>query len=247
MINKFKLILSFFTRIPVGKIDYSEEAFKKSIKFTPIVGIFIGSILLLISKLLINIENKLIVGFILMLTYLWITGGLHLDGLSDSFDGLFSGRSKERILEIMKDSRIGAFGVLALIVTILGYAMFLGEVNVIILFIMPIIGRSSLYLASKLSKYGRLDGMGKTFIENGSTKDCRNIFIIINIICIIIGVIFKVYLIIISMIISYSLVFRIVKFVEKKIDGITGDILGMIVEITQITFLISSYILINIS
>ncbi|MGL5574910.1 MAG: adenosylcobinamide-GDP ribazoletransferase, partial [Sarcina sp.] len=176
----------------------------------------------------------------------WITGGLHLDGLSDSFDGLFSGRSKERILEIMKDSRIGVFGVISLITIILGYTIFLGEVNIISLFVMPIVGRSSLYIASRISRYGRLQGMGKIFIESGSTKACRSIFIIVNLICIIIGVIFKVYSIIVSMIISYILVFEIVKFVEKKIDGITGDTLGMIVEITQITFLVLSYILIKV-
>ncbi|MGL4449674.1 MAG: adenosylcobinamide-GDP ribazoletransferase [Sarcina sp.] len=246
MMNQFKLILSFFTRVSVGKIDYSEETFKKSIKFTPIIGIVIGSILLLMSKFLIRIENKLIVGFLLMLTYLWITGGLHLDGLSDSFDGLFSGRSKERILEIMKDSRIGVFGVISLITIILGYIIFLGEVNIISLFVMPIVGRNSLYIASRISRYGRVQGMGKIFIESGSTKACKSIFIIVNLICIIIGVIFKVYPIIISMIISYILVFKIVKFVEKKIDGITGDTLGMIVEITQINFLVLSYILIKI-
>lgn len=246
MINEFKLILSFFTRFPVGKINYSEDNFEKAIKFTPLVGVVIGLSLVLVNIFLRNIDNKLIIGFILMLTYIVITGGLHLDGLSDSFDGLFSGRDKERILEIMKDSRVGAFGAISLIIIVIGYSIFLGEVGIVILFSMPIIGRSSLYIASRFSKYGRVAGMGKTFMEKGNTKGSRNIVIFMNLLCICLGIFYGENLIFISIVITYFVVFRIVKFTEGKIDGITGDILGMIVELSQITFLIVSYILINI-
>ena len=244
--NRFKLILSLFTRLPVGKMNYSEEEFEKSIKLTPLVGIVIGSILALIAILLGKIENKLVVGFILTMIYIFITGGLHLDGLSDGFDGLFSGRSKERILEIMKDSRVGAFGVISLITIIIGYIIFLGDSKYIVVFIMPIVGRSSLYIASRISTYGRQQGMGKTFVEKGATKGFLFTFILVNLLCVLISVSSGSYYIVISIISSYLLTFKIVKFVENKIDGITGDILGMIVELTQITFLVVAYILISI-
>ncbi|MGL5068850.1 MAG: adenosylcobinamide-GDP ribazoletransferase [Sarcina sp.] len=244
--NKFKLILSLLTRIPVGKIDYSESEFEKSIKLTPLVGVIIGIILSLIALFLDKVENKLAVGFILTIVYIFITGGLHLDGLSDSFDGLFSGRDKVRMLEIMKDSRVGAFGAISLILIIIGYIIFLGDSKYIAIFIMPIVGRSSLYIASKNSTYGRSQGMGKTFVEKGGTKGFLVTFILINSLCVVISIVFNSYYIIISSLISYLLTFKIVKFVENKIDGITGDILGLIVELTQITFLVLAYILISV-
>jgi adenosylcobinamide-GDP ribazoletransferase len=239
-------MLSFLTRIPVGKIKYSEDKFEKSINLTSIVGVIIGLILLLVSMCLKTLENRLVVGFILTLTYIFITGGLHLDGLSDSFDGLFSGRNKERILEIMKDSRVGAFGVLSLILIVIGYTIFLGESNYVAIFIMPIVGRCNLYIVSKISVYGKEAGLGKIFVEKGATKNCLTMFITVNLLCVIICIITSNFIAILGLLVSYIVVIKLVKFTETKIDGVTGDILGMIVEISQISWLISSYILINV-
>lgn len=241
--NRLKLILSFFTRIYVGNIDYSDGEFEKSIKLTPVVGVIIGFILLVIAILLRNINNNLVAGFILSVIYLFLTGGLHFDGLSDSFDGLFSGRDKDRILEIMKDSRVGAFGVLALIVSIIGYIIFLGDSSFETIAIFPIVGRCSLYIASRFGSYGRVSGMGQVFVEKGNTKGFRNTFILTNLAVIVIAVTLKRYYIIPAMLIAYFSAYRIIRFSHSKIDGITGDVLGMIVELSQLSFLIASYII----
>ena len=241
--NKLKLILSFFTRINVGKVEYTDGEFEKSIKLTPVVGIIIGLILLIASIVLCKIQNKLVVGFLITLIYLIVTGGLHFDGLSDSFDGLFSGRDKERMLEIMKDSRVGAFGVLAVVFSIIGYIIFIGDVSIATIAIFPIVGRCSLYIASKFGSYGRVSGMGQVFVEKGNTSGFRNIFILTNIAIIIVSILTKEYYLIAGTFIAYIISYRIVKFSHNKIDGITGDILGMIVELSQLSFLIASYII----
>ena len=118
----FLLLLSFMTRIPMPKTEYDEEKLGKSMKYFPVVGIIIGFILLFFCIIFnfifknINYSAALpLMIIVIILTDLITTGGLHLDGLADTFDGIFSYRSKHKMLEIMKDSRLGSNGALALI------------------------------------------------------------------------------------------------------------------------------------
>jgi adenosylcobinamide-GDP ribazoletransferase len=102
------------TRLPVRmKLDYTSELFRRSVVFYPVVGLLLG--------LLLACAGIGVARFIpaapgaVLLTCFWValTGALHLDGLMDTADGLLSHRSRERMLEIMKDSRVGAMGVVA--------------------------------------------------------------------------------------------------------------------------------------
>lgn len=241
--NGLKIMISFLTRIPVGKIDFSLDKFERAIKFTQIVGVIIGSLMFCVAYFIKDIPNKMAVGFVLSILYIFITGALHLDGLCDSIDGLFSGREKIRILEIMKDSRIGTFGGLSLIILILGQIIFLGEADLLTIFMFPIVGRCSLYIASKNADYCREDGMGKVFVEKGKSKSCFIYFLFTNIFLFIIAILLLDIKKIIAILISYLISYLIVNDVKKKIGGITGDILGMIVEISQLSFIIVTYIL----
>ena len=113
-IQRFLTSIQFFTRIPIhSKTELSNEEFGKSLQFAPLTGLIIGVLLALSDFLLRLVLPALPAAVLTLLFYVGITGGLHLDGLGDSFDGLLSGRSRERMLEIMKDSRVGSFGVLA--------------------------------------------------------------------------------------------------------------------------------------
>ena len=105
----FLLLLSFMTRLPMPNLKYEEEKLGKSMKFFPLVGI----ISYLSKNLTVSVLPLTVI--VIILVDIVITGGLHLDGLADTFDGIFSYRSKQKMLEIMKDSRIGSNGVLALI------------------------------------------------------------------------------------------------------------------------------------
>lgn len=235
--KEFRTALSFFTRIPVGNLKFTDGLFEKSFKWTTVVGVVIGAIISIISILL-KSQSELVKGFILMLSYIIITGALHLDGLSDSSDGIFSGRSKERIIEIMKDSRVGAFGVLSLIIIIIGYVIFLGEANFLMILAFPIVGKTALHIASRSSYYCKEAGMGKAFLKNGGSKACLTVATVVNLLLMIIIGYEKEYMLIVAMIITYIIGFFIIKSIEKKIDGISGDILGFIAEISQIIFLI---------
>lgn len=119
MIADFRLALSFLTRLPVSLSEApGPNALTRSMRLFPLVGAFIGAAVggidLLAAKVLPPFPSALLaVGFGLLLT-----GALHEDGLADCADGFGGGRDKEAKLAIMRDSRIGAYGTLALILSV---------------------------------------------------------------------------------------------------------------------------------
>lgn len=112
------LLIQFFTRIHVNKsLPCSRDDFRKAMWFLPILGGIIGAIqglVFYVANMILPITISILMA---MLTEYLITGGLHIDGLSDTSDALFSGKKKEKAYSIMKDSSIGAFGAIALIVS----------------------------------------------------------------------------------------------------------------------------------
>ena len=113
----FLSAIGFLTILPVPKSARTFDG--KQVIYFPLVGLIIGAMLWTVDWIFscfANIEIR-VIGDVLFLAI--ISGALHLDGLADSADGLFSHRSREQILEIMKDSRIGVMGVLALIFCLL--------------------------------------------------------------------------------------------------------------------------------
>ena len=116
------IALSLLTRIPVN-LDHQDvdERAKQATWAYPLVGALIGAFAALIA----NIANFFglpfsICAILSLITMAIITGGMHEDGLSDAADGLWGGKNKDSILTIMKDSRIGSFGAIALILVIIG-------------------------------------------------------------------------------------------------------------------------------
>jgi len=240
--NSFKLMITFFTRIPVKKVHYSEEQWVKGIKYTPFVGAIIGGILCLVGFLLHHHIHQDVLSLLLLLLYIGITGGLHLDGLSDTSDGIFSNRSKERILEIMKDSRIGAFGVISLILLMIGYFVIFTHSTILTLFLFPIIGRNVAMISCRFSGYAREEGMGKVFIEYAKKNDAFMVVLFTSLLVIVSLLYFKQWEVVISMLLTYFISIWITKRISMKIDGITGDVIGFMIEISQIIFLFLSYV-----
>jgi len=110
---RFGLAVSYVTCIPVCRLPADQEAGELHglSKYLPAVGLLIGALLLTIALGLRALQtNQLTAGAVLALSWLVITGGIHLDGLMDTADGVFSHREQERMLEIMADSRVGNFG-----------------------------------------------------------------------------------------------------------------------------------------
>lgn len=169
--------LRFLTILP---LPYAQgEDMKKvasSLTFFPLVGAILGLGLWGGAELFDLVFSPLTTGFFLMILSIILTGGLHLDGLSDLADGLGGGSDREKRLEIMKDSRIGAFGALTLIAFLIGKGLLLGELWVdlrisqttYLLIIPPLWARSFGVIMIKTFPTARPDGMGDFFQKNAS-------------------------------------------------------------------------------
>jgi len=110
--------LVFFTRLPLWRFEYFKvlpEYFKNVINYWSVVGWLTGGVMCGILFLMSHIFPYSVAIILALLSRIFVTGALHEDGLADFFDGFGGGSTKERILAIMKDSHIGTYGVLALI------------------------------------------------------------------------------------------------------------------------------------
>ena len=165
----FFIALQFLTRLKiVNQTEWSVEDFGKSVVAFPYVGLIIGLILALLYGILSPFIPLVPLMLIIVVAEFLITGGLHADGLMDTSDGLFSGRERERKLEIMKDSRIGSFGVVAFVfVTLLKWQLLTAiptaEFIPMALIMMPLMSRWSLVLSIRSYPYAREEGMGAAF------------------------------------------------------------------------------------
>lgn len=165
----FFIALQFLTRLKiVNQTEWSVEDFGKSVVAFPYVGLIIGLILALLYGILSPFIPLVPLMLILVISEFLITGGLHADGLMDTSDGLFSGRERDRKLEIMKDSRIGSFGVVAFVfVTLLKWQLLTAiptaEFIPMALIMMPLMSRWSLVLSIRSYPYAREQGMGAAF------------------------------------------------------------------------------------
>lgn len=155
--------ISFLTIIPApcsGRIG--ERDIEESLPFFPVVGLLIGILVatgdLFISSLLPALPASVLTVLLLLV----ITGGLHMDGLADTADGIFSVRVRERMLEIMRDSRIGAMGVMAIVFVLALKIAALTSLPVpersAAIILMPLGGRLAMLFMLTALPYARRDG-----------------------------------------------------------------------------------------
>ena len=253
----FLLLLSFMTRIPMPKTEYDEEKLGKSMKYFPVVGIIVGFILLffciIFNFILKNISYSAVLPLMILvviLTDLITTGALHLDGLADTFDGIFSYRSKHKMLEIMKDSRLGSNGALALILYfllkfVLFYSLIIESRELTLYTIMtyPVVARFCSVVSCASSPYARGSGMGKTFVDN---TDGFGVVVATILTLIFSGIVCYVFFIPLTILIIIPVVmllgFIFAKLMTRKIGGVTGDTLGAVVELSEVLVLFLLYI-----
>jgi adenosylcobinamide-GDP ribazoletransferase len=238
------LMIQFLTRIPINiALDVRDEDFTKGFKYFPAVGSIIGGLIYAIHFILRPYFSPFTTAIIIVLSYLYITGGLHMDGLSDSADGLFSGRSKDRVLEIMKDSRIGSNGALAMVFVILLKIAFMSEIDPgkvgLILLLMPMLSKYVVVFISNFSEYAREDGMGNWFIGKVTTGD----FLFSTVYTLGITVLVKPQFVILLVgALMFGWLFR--RFCYSQIDGMTGDTIGALSELSDVVILCIGAVLI---
>jgi adenosylcobinamide-GDP ribazoletransferase len=167
MLRALASAILFLTRIPLPALPLDERDFARGAGFFAWVGVLIALPLYAASRLTTSLGAPL-AALITVALWVLITGGLHLDGLADSIDGLSGGRGdRARTLEIMRDSRIGSHGALALVLVIglkwaaLERALVIGQP----LWLMaPVAARFACTLLLLGFPYARASGLGSPFV-----------------------------------------------------------------------------------
>ncbi|MFH1096987.1 MAG: adenosylcobinamide-GDP ribazoletransferase [Candidatus Desantisbacteria bacterium] len=237
----FVIALQFLTRLTINpNIEVTEEGLGKSIVFFPIIGCILGCILIVANTFLslILFLSPLTVNLLLIIILIWLTGGLHLDGLADTIDGLSGAKKKEKILSIMRDSCVGVMGVLSLICILGMKVCFLGEIHHEFknqaLLLMPLMGRWGIIIACCLAPYARDEGKAKAFVAQVGVRELllATIFTV-GVTIALIG--WK------GMMLTFLIPFFVLiwtRYLIAKINGITGDTLGACCECSEVLVLI---------
>ena len=240
------------TRISIVKQTvWTEESFGKSVKYFPAVGAVLGLFYVAIAEtlnLLIGGAFPMLTAAVILMAMIILTGGIHCDGFMDTMDGLFSGRDRERMLEIMKDSRVGAFGVVSFVMlSILDFAA-LSELSrastlmlIAAIYSAPIIGRLMMVVTIGSFPYARPEGMGKAFSKytTRSTIILAAVEALILLSPLILPFTMVIKPLLISLIIALIFTLYFGKFATKKVGGVTGDIYGAVEIISEALVMVS--------
>jgi adenosylcobinamide-GDP ribazoletransferase len=173
---RFVAAIRFLTLFPFpGKLGHDSSDLAGSIPFFPVVGLGLGCIAAVFAWLLWLLLPPLVAAVLLTLILLGFSGGLHLDGLADTADGFFSARSRAQILEIMRDSRIGAMGVVALVLALflkIAALSSLSQADALrAALLMPLAGRCGIVVIMALLPYARPEGgIGTLFYTRRSRQ-----------------------------------------------------------------------------
>lgn len=241
MTKKFINAIQFLTIIPVSKkyLPTPQELAKSTI-FFPFVGIVIGSFLVLTNEFFSIFFSNIVVSCLVLICGIVITCGFHLDGLVDTFDGLFSGfKNKDRIIEIMKDSRVGGMGVIFLFIFLLLKFSLIYELSPLfkneILILMPAFGRWATVFGARFYPPARRESKGLADVYTSYVGNFE--FIIATISTLFFSILFFGVnsVLFFGIILIFNLFFY--SYIKNKIGGITGDILGAGCEITEVLFL----------
>jgi len=235
----FLISLQFLTCIPTGyKRGYRPDEIElaNSTLFFPAVGLIIGGIIYLIW-LVFSSLSPLIISALILTGWVYMTGGLHLDGFADTIDGLSGGKSKQEILDIMKDVHPGAKGTIGIVILVLiKFALITGIVTSLRLrnlVYVPVLSRWSMLLGCYLIPYAREQGTARFANLIGYPQ-----IIGATLITIISGIflIGRAFLIPFISLTGFSLLWAL--YFKKKIGGFTGDTLGGHIELSEVMALL---------
>jgi len=235
----FLVALQFLTRIPVkieGNIE--EGDLVNSLYFYPLIGFIIGILLVLVNSLLASFLPLGARSVVLLTIMVFISGGLHLDGFMDTMDGVCSGKDREKSLDIMRDSRVGAFGVLGLVLILLLKLTFLqnlsGQALNSALLVMPLASRWAVVANMPMAPYAREGfGLGKVMVDNAGWKEV----LVTLAFTLVISAYFLGFQAVYLFLLLFIFTWFWSVFLKGKIGGLTGDTLGALLEITEVLVL----------
>ena len=238
--KRLGLAIQTMTRLPLKKqFEVTCQDYADSVAWFPLTAFLVGFVMLAVYQIFFLTGIPLLASLMCVIAACLFTGGLHIDGLADICDAFFTGKPKERTLEILKDSRMGTYGVLGIVFVVAAKTILIAALpaqNILwILLAIPVCGKIPMALCARLSRYPRQDGMAKCIVENLKT----NVTVITIAVCSAIVILlsgFYAGTVAIACGIAIGAAMHFVS--EKKIGGATGDVLGACNELGEIACLL---------
>lgn len=236
----FIYALQLLTIIPVKvKAAPVDRELGRSTAFFPLAGAVQGLFLVGANLIFSRFLPTEIASVFILITLILTNGGFHLDGFADTIDGLAGGNTREERLDIMRDSAIGAIGVVALIVLLLTKFLAINSLQAgiknHILFLIPVIGRWSMVPMAYWADYARpTGGLGRTFTEHTGLRE----LLTATSFALLLSVIFMKQAGVAYLIILLISAYMVTLYFRKKLGGVTGDVFGFQSEISEVIYLV---------
>jgi len=232
--TEFLIALQFLTIIRLKRtLPFGETDLGRAGVFFPIVGLLIGGILWSLDRGLRLFFPPGLSSVFLVATLAILSRGFHLDGLADSADGLFGSSERQRCLDIMKDSAIGTFGALAVLVVFLlkvrSLDLLQGGYRSMALLLGPMLGRWACVVMAYTSRPARAEGLGAMFVRGTQFREFGLASVITLAVVFslmeILGLV--VFVPLAALILSFTL------YCNRRLGGVTGDTLGALGELVE--------------
>lgn len=251
------VIFSFqlLSTVPLKKqIQYDQTRVRISIISYPIVGVFLGLLLFGIMIAFFGNVSNLVLSLLILTVSVIYSGGLHLDGWMDCSDAFFSYKDQEKKLEIMKDSRIGAFAAISVIMLLVWKFVFIYEIisvlkreEFLIIAFIPIFARFILGLKLYFGQLARKEGMAYAMQRYLMKKDSILYGIMLAVFLFLVYfLVSSIFFIVVTLVISsIFFLFFSTSFDRRHFGGLTGDTLGASVEGSELWLWMTLYLLLS--
>lgn len=238
--DDFRTAGAFLTIFPVAeKVSMDNQRLGRSMGLFPAVGLLLGLGLVICNWLLAPLFPRAVLDCLLLLLLIFATGALHLDGIADMIDGLAASRDRETSLRIMKDSRVGAMGVVGLVMLLLLKYLCLFHIPLeqksAALLLMPTAGRWCQVFLARCSTYIRSEGgTGSVFVDRVGGAELLRASLTLLLATVVLFA-FKGLLLAGLLLLFAALLMH---YFERRLGGVTGDVLGAATEIVEVLSLL---------
>ncbi|NJC87398.1 MAG: adenosylcobinamide-GDP ribazoletransferase [Desulfuromonas sp.] len=240
LLRELRLAVAFLTRLPVGAFpEVSPAQLGRALAFFPLVGLLLGGGLAAGDAALAGLLPRAVGDALLLALLALLTGALHLDGFADLCDGVGGGRDREAALRIMKDSSIGAFGAVGLILLLLvKYQALLAlpaAVKLPALLLMPVAGRWAPVLLTVTVPYLRgPEGTGAAFAAHAGAREL--LLATLTLLAVAAGLLHWEGVLICGGLALVAAAFG--WWIRRQLGGVTGDVLGASAELLEVASLL---------
>ncbi len=246
-LGRFLAALRFLTIISIPWWrEVEPEELGRSAGYFPVIGLIIGLILVGLNWLFGLILPSVVVNALLLVFMVVISGALHLDGFADTCDGIAGHRTVEERWEVMRDSRVGGFGLIGVVLLLLVKYVSLNSVPepslVMTLVLMSVMSRWAMTYAMFFYPYARPSGLGKAF-KQGTTW-LR--FTMATIIAVAVAAILAQLIGLALMFFIWVMTLVMAVYFKGKFSGLTGDNYGAINEVAEVGVLIFVNLLVKL-